>query len=206
MGCSYTHGEVCERCAFGNHWAAVVRGCVPRGRVITSVYAAALWWMRRAGTLDKIDAFLCLNSFVRQKLIEAGIPEAKLAVKANSIDLTGISADYHTADYALFLGRLAPEKGLHTLISFPLGLNPRCLLVARRHRPFGRGTPQRRGRSAACAIRRVSGGRRQAGTDPPSWIPGSLLRGGTRTFRWWFSRPSPPVSPWWPALSAVFLT
>jgi glycosyltransferase involved in cell wall biosynthesis len=114
-GLFYSRGELCTRCADGNYWHAIVRKCLPRGRTVTAVYAAALWRMRNTGALDKIDTFLCLNSFTSEKLVEAGLSAARVAVKPNSIDLTGIVPEFETGDYALFLGRLSAEKGLRTL-------------------------------------------------------------------------------------------
>src|ERR1051325_11914323 len=72
--------------------------------------------MRRAGTLDKIDAFLCLNSFAGERLIGAGLPTHKVALKPNSIDIAGFKPAYDSAGYALYIGRLSAEKGLRVLI------------------------------------------------------------------------------------------
>jgi glycosyltransferase involved in cell wall biosynthesis len=127
-GLFYVNGKVCERCLSGNYWPAIRQACVAHGRTVSGVYAAALWWMRRSGGLEKIDAFLCLNSFVQDKLVEAGIPPAKVVVKSNSIDLSGIAPDYCAGDYALYLGRLSSEKGLHTLIG-AARLNPHLPIV-----------------------------------------------------------------------------
>lgn len=114
-GLLYTRGAICERCLGGNHWPAVVRGCIRHGRFASGAYAAALWSMRKEHTLDKISRFVCLTPFVREKFVEAGLPPEKLVVRPNSIDTRSVEPQY-SGEYGLFLGRLSVEKGLRTLL------------------------------------------------------------------------------------------
>jgi glycosyltransferase involved in cell wall biosynthesis len=115
-GLLYTRGAVCERCLGGNHWPAVVCGCIRHGRCASGAYAAALWWMRRSRTLDGIRRFVCLTPFAMAKFAEAGLPPEKLVVRPNSIDAGSVIPEYR-GDYGLYLGRLSVEKGLHTLFA-----------------------------------------------------------------------------------------
>jgi glycosyltransferase involved in cell wall biosynthesis len=115
-GLLYTRGAVCERCLGGNHWPAVVRGCIRHGRCASGAYAAALWWMRRSHTLDRISRFVCLTPFAMAKFAEAGLPPEKLVVRSNSIDAGSVVPEYR-GDYGLYLGRLSVEKGLYTLFA-----------------------------------------------------------------------------------------
>jgi len=115
-GLLYTGGAICERCLGGNHWPAMVHGCIRHGRCASGAYAAALWWMRRGNTLEKIQRFVCLTPFAKAKFVEAGLPPEKLVVLPNSIDTRGILPEYR-GDYGLYLGRLSVEKGLRTLLS-----------------------------------------------------------------------------------------
>jgi glycosyltransferase involved in cell wall biosynthesis len=62
-----------------------------------------------------VDAYIALTSFARRKLIEGGIPESKIVVKPNFLTADpGVGE--HTGRFALFVGRLTPEKGLETLL------------------------------------------------------------------------------------------
>ena len=95
-GWFYIDGKICERCKFGNHFHGIVN--------------------RWAGMLDKVDAFVCLTGFFKEKIVEIGIPEEKIYVRPNFIDALPLKAAQSHGDYALFLGRLSNEKGLWTLI------------------------------------------------------------------------------------------
>lgn len=75
--------------------------------------AYAQYW-RRQVPLRCVDRYICLTNFQKQLLISAGIPEPKLAVKPNFIEHDGpIGAG--PGDYALYVGRLTPEKGVEEL-------------------------------------------------------------------------------------------
>jgi glycosyltransferase involved in cell wall biosynthesis len=67
---------------------------------------------------DKIDAFVCLTEFYRQKLQEVRIPEEKIFIRPNFIDACSLRPESGggTDSYVLYLGRLSEEKGLRTLV------------------------------------------------------------------------------------------
>jgi glycosyltransferase involved in cell wall biosynthesis len=65
---------------------------------------------------NSVDAYIALTSFVRQKLIEGGLPSDKIFVKGNFVSpdpLPGAGDEGH----AIFVGRLSPEKGIGTVLS-----------------------------------------------------------------------------------------
>src|SRR5437879_10033159 len=70
-----------------------------------------------------INAYITLTSFSREKLIACGLPADRLLVKPNFLypdPGPGRSAQ----DFALIVGRLAPEKGIATLLSAWARLKP----------------------------------------------------------------------------------
>jgi glycosyltransferase involved in cell wall biosynthesis len=64
---------------------------------------------------DKVDAYITLSKFTRRKFIEGGLPESKLFVRPNFLFEDPGIGDHHR-EYALFIGRLSPEKGVMTMI------------------------------------------------------------------------------------------
>ena len=68
------------------------------------------------GTWSKaIDIFIAYSHFAHEKLIEGGLPREKIAFKTNflyPVPKVGTGQ----GKYALFVGRLAPEKGTETLL------------------------------------------------------------------------------------------
>jgi glycosyltransferase involved in cell wall biosynthesis len=63
-----------------------------------------------------VDTYIALTEFARQKLIQGGLPEERIAVKPHFIHPDPGLGDGR-GGYALFVGRLSPEKGLDTLLS-----------------------------------------------------------------------------------------
>jgi glycosyltransferase involved in cell wall biosynthesis len=127
-GWFYIDGKICERCKLGNHLHGIVHRCYRDSYVLSTLYSTALGVNRWAGMSDKVDAYVCLTGFFKQKIMETGVPEEKIFIRPNFIDappLDSPSADVplvetpskpHKSGYALFLGRLSNEKGLWTLI------------------------------------------------------------------------------------------
>jgi len=115
-GTFYTHGEICERCKFGDYWHAVQHRCYRDSYLLSALYAASVGLNRMAGMMEKIDAFICLTEFSRQKLLEVGIPAAKIFVRPHFIDTSQVEPAWQDGKYAVYLGRLSPEKGVWALV------------------------------------------------------------------------------------------
>jgi glycosyltransferase involved in cell wall biosynthesis len=110
-------GQVCEAC-LGKKiaWPGVWHGCYHGSRTQTAVVASmlALQWMRKTWR-DRVDVFIALTEFSRRKFIEGGLPAAKILVKPNFFHPDPGIMD-SAGDFALFVGRLSPEKGILTLL------------------------------------------------------------------------------------------
>lgn len=110
-------GKVCEECMEHGVWRGVRYGCYHSSRPQTAVVAAMLTTHRILGTWSKlIDYYLVPTQFGRRKFIEGGLPPNKLLVKPNFVYPDPGAGDGHRS-YALFVGRLSPEKGLRTLLA-----------------------------------------------------------------------------------------
>jgi glycosyltransferase involved in cell wall biosynthesis len=86
------------------------------GRLVNALYNRALAHCWNRGVPQRaVDAYICLTEFHRRIFALAGLPESKLVVKPNFLDHRGpVGAD--PGDYALFVGRLSPEKGADLLM------------------------------------------------------------------------------------------
>lgn len=83
----------------------------------TATVAAMTAFHTIKGTwLNAVDRYIALTDFVRDKFIEAGFPPEKLIVKSNFVYPDPGCGD-GSGGYALFVGRLSPEKGLETLLA-----------------------------------------------------------------------------------------
>lgn len=111
-------GRVCEDClTTRTNWPAVAHRCYRDSVGASATVATMLAGHRLAGTWRRmVDVYYALTDFARQKFIEGGLPAERIAVKPNFV--SGNPAPGSGAGgYALFVGRLAPEKGIETLLS-----------------------------------------------------------------------------------------
>lgn len=116
-GFYYTQGKICEACRDGSYLNAVKKRCYKDSYIFSGLYALALGSNRIAGMVDKISGFICLTEFFKIKMQEAGVPDSKLFVRPNFVYAPPLTAGANDAGkYALYLGRLSPEKGCRTLI------------------------------------------------------------------------------------------
>jgi glycosyltransferase involved in cell wall biosynthesis len=116
-GFYYTQGQICEDCRGGNYLNAVRKRCYKESYVLSGLYALTLGSNRLAGMVNKVAGFICLTEFFKIKMQEAGVPESKLFVRPNFVYAPPLSAGASDAGkYAIYMGRLSPEKGCWTLI------------------------------------------------------------------------------------------
>lgn len=121
-------GRVCEDClGQGFPGPGLLHACY-RGSRTASVAVAAMLGAHKVFRTwtEKADVLVALTEFARQKFIEGGLPARKIVVKPNFVypDPWNLKRDWPTANrksavepYALFVGRLSPEKGLRTLVA-----------------------------------------------------------------------------------------
>ena len=114
----FRDGRVCEDC-LGKFipWPGVLHRCYRGSRTATGTVATMLVVHRVVRTWErKVDVFIALTEFARQKFIEGGLPAERIVVKPNFVD-PDPGPGTHDGGYALFAGRLSPEKGVRTLLA-----------------------------------------------------------------------------------------
>jgi glycosyltransferase involved in cell wall biosynthesis len=109
-------GKPCQDCLNKRvAWPAVRHGCY-RGSVTASAVVAGMQLVHR--TLGKwmstVDAFFTITEFAKTRFVAGGFPAERIFVKANSVADPGIGAG--AGQYAIFVGRLSPEKGISMLL------------------------------------------------------------------------------------------
>jgi glycosyltransferase involved in cell wall biosynthesis len=113
----FRDGKPCEDCVGRTiPWPGIRNACYRDSHVGTAVLATMLATHRLLKTWEVVNAYIALSEFARRKLIAGGVPSTHLFVKPNCLAPDpGMGA--RSNDYALFVGRLSPEKGIKTLLA-----------------------------------------------------------------------------------------
>ncbi|MEN8443457.1 MAG: glycosyltransferase [Cyanobacteria bacterium J06555_13] len=113
----FRDGGVCEDCVGKSiPYPGIVHGCYRESRAASAITAAMIVSHRMINTWNsKVDGYIALTHFAKNKFVESGFPPEKIHVKPNFV-----SPDPDVAtgagNYALYVGRLSVEKGLDTLL------------------------------------------------------------------------------------------
>ncbi len=111
------NGTICEACKGGRIHNVVLNRCVKDSLPLSAVVLAETLLHRMLGLYrNRVDRIVVPSLFYREKLIEWGWSAEKLVHIPNFVDLERFSTDWREGDYFVFAGRLAPEKGIATLI------------------------------------------------------------------------------------------
>jgi glycosyltransferase involved in cell wall biosynthesis len=127
----FREGRVCEDCSGrGVPWPGVIHACYHSSRPQTAVVSGMIAVHRLLGTWrDQVDAYIVFTEFFRRRFIAAGLPPEKIFLKPHFLN-TDPGMKQEPGDYALFLGRLAPEKGITTLLKAWQNLKHIPLVIA----------------------------------------------------------------------------
>jgi glycosyltransferase involved in cell wall biosynthesis len=111
-------GKVCEKCVGRTFaWPGVLHRCYRDSFGASAGVAAMTATHRLLGTWKRaVDAYITLSAFQRERLAKAGVPEARMHIKPNFAYDPGVPRFDSRDGYAMYLGRLSSEKGLHVLI------------------------------------------------------------------------------------------
>jgi glycosyltransferase involved in cell wall biosynthesis len=109
-GTFFRNGQVCADCT-RSLASAVKRGCYRSSRLETATVAMMLEFHRiRETWTSTVNAYIALTQFSRNFFVDLGLPHKKIHVKPNFLSHDP-GRRSSPGNYALFVGRLSPEKG-----------------------------------------------------------------------------------------------
>jgi glycosyltransferase involved in cell wall biosynthesis len=113
---AFRDGHPCTDCV-GRRlpWPAVVHSCVRGSRAQSLVATATLGVHRAVGTFQRIDTYVVGTSFQRQLMVDGGLPAERIQVVPNFLEPDPGAGDGPRTG-VLYVGRLAEEKGITTLL------------------------------------------------------------------------------------------
>lgn len=108
-------GKVCTECVGRLPWRAVLHRCYRGSFAQTAVASTMLSMHRMLGSWSRgVSRYIVLNRSSRDLFVSGGLPPAKLRIKPNFVESSGMP-QWTQREGGLFIGRLSPEKGLATL-------------------------------------------------------------------------------------------
>lgn len=113
----FRDGRVCEQCLIQkNPLPGIVNSCYRNSITASAGATLTVKFHSLIGTWSKvIDTFIVYSHFAHKKLVQGGLPSAKMAFKTNFLYPVPKIGN-GLGNYALFVGRLAPEKGTNVLL------------------------------------------------------------------------------------------
>lgn len=110
-------GRPCQDCLGRAPWPALLHRCYQGSLARTAVAAGATAFHRLQGSWARgVELFITPTEHARRVFVAGGLPAARLAVKPNFVHPDpGTRAG--RGEYALFVGRLSPEKGVEDLLA-----------------------------------------------------------------------------------------
>ena len=110
--CCDNSGKVCELCFGGHEWHCATKNCAG-GHFKSFGYALRGWAARvTRRILDNVDVFVVQTEFQRQRFIQQGIPEKKLAILPGIMQKMEPATEWQPGKYVTYIGRCSEEKGI----------------------------------------------------------------------------------------------
>jgi glycosyltransferase involved in cell wall biosynthesis len=119
----------CTACVGRSPLTGVLHGCYRGSRPQSTVLAASLLLHRGLGTWrTKVDRFIALTAFCRDRMIEGGLDPARIVVQPNFADVPPLPQQPRQG--LLYVGRLSHEKGIAVLAQASQALGEASLRIA----------------------------------------------------------------------------
>ena len=112
----FRDGAPCEDCVGrAVPWPGVLHACYQHSRVTSGVVATMLARQHLGDGWRHVSLFIALTEFARRIFIRGGLPADRIRVKPNFVEPDPGRREGER-DGFLFVGRLAPEKGIEVLL------------------------------------------------------------------------------------------
>ena len=116
MGQHLRDGNICTKCLTGSVAWSAIHSC-KGGRATSTAYAITHGITRLRRPYHRgIDLFVTPSKFAANHLVNAGYEESRIEIVRNMCDLSGDNTYAGHNDYAGYVGRISPEKGIPVLI------------------------------------------------------------------------------------------
>jgi glycosyltransferase involved in cell wall biosynthesis len=110
------NGSICNRCHGGHEYWCFLLNC--RKSLFESLaYSLRSFIASRYRLfIDNVTLFIALTEFAKRRLLEMGIKEERIIIIPNTAPTVDSPIDSSRGEYAAYIGRISPEKGISTLV------------------------------------------------------------------------------------------
>jgi glycosyltransferase involved in cell wall biosynthesis len=113
----FTDGAPCTRCLSGRYVEVVRHRCLEGSRWRSVAAAADAYASRARGLYHRVDRFLAPSAFLRDRVVEGGLPADRVAVLPNPAVAASAPRPRPAGPPAIvYASRLVAEKGVDTLL------------------------------------------------------------------------------------------
>ena len=122
-------GSPCQACVSDGPWQAARHGCWKGSRLASAAWSRAISLQRRGHVWETwVDRFIAPSDFAKRRLVEtAGLPGERIEVLPNPVADPGEAPPPGRG--AIYVGRLAAEKGVGLLLEAWRGLGRAYLTI-----------------------------------------------------------------------------
>jgi glycosyltransferase involved in cell wall biosynthesis len=120
-GLLYRNSKICEECVKRGKYSALKHKCY-RGSFLATLPLVIMFYLHKIiGTYkNKVDIYITLTNFAKNMMIESGLPEDKIKVKPNFVNINFNKTIYTDINKRkkqfIFVGRIVKEKGINLLL------------------------------------------------------------------------------------------
>lgn len=108
-------GKPCSDCLDGDFSHVLRNRCVDGSLGKSALLYAEAVVQRAMGSYEKVDAFIAPSRYMQESIAHR-VPRDRIRLLYNGVDTNEVRGSGADEGYVLFLGRLAPEKGVETLL------------------------------------------------------------------------------------------
>ena len=125
---SLNHGHICERCLGGRFYHCLLTRCHKSNLAASLTYCAESYFNRWFKKYATVRYLISPSRFMADRLLANHFAPERVLYMPNAIAADRITPALGGGAYALYTGRLSPEKGLFTLLravaplDLPLGI------------------------------------------------------------------------------------
>ncbi len=128
-GTVHARGQILAEALRGNYWREVKYASWQDSVVKSAVFAVMLKLLHASGWLNSVKAWIAISDFMRDRLVESGVPAERIFALRHSWDAMPQAPMAEDAGYYLIMCRLVEVKGiaplLHAWQELRLQLGPR---------------------------------------------------------------------------------